>query len=529
MRSGTTVTALIVAVEGESTWWAFLPLRPPAPGWKECEGRYLWPADVLERAQLEAAAQPLTAGERGFVVRGPKEVVPRGAVLLEGVPLRCRNGGDPSDLVIMPEGVVTSADTAFAALSPPSFDTTAQKAAAGSGTRSGTFQAPTLPDTSSASPVLHASSFPPVPKGATVNERPPADTPPARKLVRTEEEGRARSKTPPLNGGFDDELPFELVSMTTAENDLQRAARAVRWGTLEDIKDALVLYDRAINSASAKFGPAHINIAPMLHRKALALTQFARKARAFIGAEFTTTLKEAVSLFDLALDIAARDEGDDSAKAVAYTLSKARTLGFLGDAESLNGAMQLLDRVHAIKAKALGDDHIEVVRVLVEKATALTMLPQDARRANLRQALPLFEQAIAALDAKRVSSLQELEFLQSTLKQKAQALRCLRDVVSQRAAVAVYDRLIGMASPADDAAAMPLIREKLDLLEDIGGSEELNTALLLYDRVLAFAQSNWQTLVAQYTRRREFLTKRIARESLKPGLTQLSAHVSQRK
>jgi tetratricopeptide (TPR) repeat protein len=518
-RGEQTATAFIVAVEGESTWWAFLALRPPAPGWKECEGRYLWPADVHERAQLEAAAQPLTAGERGFVVRGPKEVVPRGAVLLDGVSLRRRNGGDPSDLVIMPEGVVTSADAAFAALPPPTFDdATAQKAAAGSSTRSGTYETPTRPGTSSALPVLHASSFPPVLKGAIVNERPPADTPPARKLVRTEEEGRARSNTPPLNGGFDDELPCEL-------NDLQRAARAVRWGTLEDIKDALVLYDRAIDSAAAKFGPAHVKIAPLLHRKALALTQFAMKARAFIGVEFTTRLKEAVSLFDLAVDIAARDEGADSAKAVASTLSKARTLGLLGDAESLNGAMQLLDRVHAIKAKALGDDHIEVVRLLVEKATTLTMLPQDARRSNLRQALQLFEQAIAALDAKRVSSPLDLQLLQSTLKRKARALQCLQDAVSRRAAVVVYDRLIGMASPADDAAAMPLIREKLDLLEEIGGPEELNTALLLYDRVLAFAQSNQQTLVVtSCTRRRGLLAKRIAEESLRPGLAQLSSH-----
>jgi hypothetical protein len=124
-----------------------------------------------------------------------------------------------------------------------------------------------------------------------------------------------------------------------------------------------------------------------------------------------------------------------------------------------------------------------------------------------------------------VSSPLDLQLLQSTLKQKAQWLRCLRDVVSRRAAVVVYDRLIGMASPADDAAAMPLIREKLDLLEEIGGPEELNTALLLYDRVLAFAQSNQQTLVVtSCTRRRGLLAKRIAEESLRPGLAQLSSH-----
>jgi hypothetical protein len=115
MSSGTTVAALIVAVEDESTWWAFLPLRPPAPGWKECEGRYLWPADVHERALLEAAAQPITAGERGFVVRGPKEVVPRGAVLLDGVSLR----EVLPDVAVMNAADVTAADAAFAAIPAP--------------------------------------------------------------------------------------------------------------------------------------------------------------------------------------------------------------------------------------------------------------------------------------------------------------------------------------------------------------------------------------------------------------------------
>jgi tetratricopeptide (TPR) repeat protein len=267
--------------------------------------------------------------------------------------------------------------------------------------------------------------------------------------------------------------------------------------------EALGLYDRAINSASAKFGPAHVKIAPLLHWKALTLTRLAT----MLSTQRGQKLQEAVTLYDLAVDIFTRDKGPTDEKALISTLSKARALRLMGDAESANRGIQLLDTVIKVKASALGDAHVEVVTLLVEKAGALTLVavPQLQQvHANLTEAVALCDKAIAALDSARQPA-PFRNLLMSALGLKAHAL--LRLPSSQRAALEVYDRMIDTVG-AGESTLLPLLRTKLELLERVG---ELAAAAQLCDRVIHIANSNSQpVIVISYTNRRTALTKSLA-------------------
>jgi hypothetical protein len=506
-RGEQTATAFIVAVESESTWWAFLPLRPPAPGWKECEGRYLWPADVHERAQLEARG---ASGEYGVVLKGPKEVVPRSAVLLDGVALRLCERGDLSHVTALPKDVVAAANEAFSAFTSSSRLETRTALAAPTGqTDARSVPAAHAPRKRQARPAstvgpIAARSSRVVPLSAPGPEAASSvpqlgrlmDEPPPRKLLRSEE-GAVTSVSPSAKTAIGEGLHFELVDMKVAEEDLQTATRAVRDGSVTGMLAALGLYDRAINSASAKFGPAHVKIAPLLHWKALTLTRLAT----MLSTQRVQKLQEAVALYDLAVDIFARDKGPTDEKALISTLSKARALRLMGDAESANRGIQLLDTVIKVKASALGDAHVEVATLFVEKAGALTLVPE---RANLTEAVALCNNAIAALDSARQPA-PSRNLLMSALRLKAHAL--LRLPSSQRAALEVYDRMIDTVG-GSEPALLPLLRTKIELLEQVG---ELAAAAQLCDRVIHIASSISQPLIVlTYTSRRIALTQSLA-------------------